>query len=71
MARNTYKYHFKKGNKIVYAGITNDLERREEEHKRAYGENGHIAQVGRATTLDAALRWESERAKRGNPTRRS
>lgn len=71
MARNTYKYHFKKGNKIVHASITNDLERREEEHKRAYGKNGHIARVGRATTLDAALRWESERAKRGNPIRRS
>ena len=71
MARNTYKYHFKKGHKIVHTGITNDLERREEEHKRVYGENGHIAQVGRATTLDAALRWESEQAKRGNPTRRS
>ena len=34
MARDTYKYHFKKGNKIVHTGITNDLERREQEHKR-------------------------------------
>ena len=71
MARNTYKYHFKKGHKIVHTGITNDLERCEQEHKQAYGESGHIKQVGHATTLDAALRWESEQAKRGNPTRRS
>ena len=71
MARGTYKCHFKQGYKIVHTGITNDLERREQEHKQAYGESGHMTQVGRATTLDAALRWESEQAKRGNPTRRS
>jgi hypothetical protein len=27
--RNTHKYHFKVGNKIVHSGITDDLERRE------------------------------------------
>ncbi len=42
MARDTYKYHFKKGNKIVHTGITNDLEWREQEHKEAFGESGHI-----------------------------
>ena len=70
MARETYKYHFKKGNKIVHTGITNDLERREQEHKQNYGDDGHIKKVGRATTRDAALKWESEQAKRGTPTRR-
>ena len=70
MARDTYKYHFKKGNKIVHTGITNDLLRREQEHKRTFGESGHIKKVGRATTRDAALKWESEQAKRGKPTRR-
>ncbi len=70
MARNTYKYHFKKGNRIVHTGITNDLERREQEHKQTLAESGHIKQVGHATTKDAALKWESEQAKRGNPTRR-
>ena len=25
MARDTYKYHFKKGNKIVHTGITNGI----------------------------------------------
>ncbi len=70
MARNTYKYHFKTGSKIVHTGITSDLERREQEHKQNFGESGHIKQVGHATTRDAALKWESEQAKRGNPTRR-
>ena len=36
MARDTYKYHFKKGNKIVHTGITDDLERREQEHKQEF-----------------------------------
>jgi predicted GIY-YIG superfamily endonuclease len=31
--RNTYKYHFKIGNKIVHSGITKDLKRREQEHQ--------------------------------------
>lgn len=34
MARDTYKYHFKLGNKIVHTGITNNLDRREQEHQR-------------------------------------
>lgn len=71
MARNTYKYHFKVGNKILHTGITNDLQRREQEHKQDFGINGHIKKVGNATTRDAALQWESEQTKRGNPTRKS
>ena len=70
MARNTYKYHFKKGNRIVHTGITDDLERREQEHKLNFGESGRIKKVGHATTLDAALRWEKEQAEKGRPTRR-
>ena len=70
MARDTYKYHFKNGNRIVHTGITNDLGRREAEHRRDLGETGHITQVGRATTRDAALKWEREQAERGRPTRR-
>lgn len=70
MARDTYKYHFKKGNRIVHTGITNDLERREQEHKQNYGDSGHIKQVGHRTTRDAALNWEGRQTNRGNPTRR-
>ena len=70
MTRDTYKYHFKQGNRIVHTGITNDLGRREQEHKQNYGDSGHIKKVGHATTRDAALNWEGEQAKKGNPTRR-
>ena len=71
MSRDTFKYHFKEGHKIVHTGITNDLERREQEHKQNFGNSGHIKKVGNVTTRDAALKWESEQAKRGNPTRKS
>ncbi len=70
MTRDTCNYLFKFGRRIVHAGITNDLERREGEHKRDFGDDGHILKVGRATTRDAALKWEREQAARGRPTRR-
>ena len=55
--RDTSKYHFKIGNKIVHGGITNDLERREQEHQQKWP-NGHIAQGGRRKTEEAARKWE-------------
>ena len=70
MARKTYKYHFKQGHKTLYTGITDDLERREQEHRQTYGCSGHIKQVGSATTRDAALKWEREQTERGMLTRR-
>jgi len=60
MARDTYKYHFKVGAKILHTGITNDLPDRERTLQRTLDESGHIKQVGGATTKDAALQWESE-----------
>ena len=56
-SRTTYKYKFKIGNKTVHKGITNDLERREQEHKQTW-RKGHISKVGRRTTREAALKWE-------------
>lgn len=58
--RDIYKYQFKIGNKIVHGGITSDLARREIEHQQKWP-NGHIKQVGRRTTEDAARDWEIER----------
>ncbi len=63
MARNTYKYHLKQGNKIVHRGITDDLNRREGEHQKEFP-NSKIEQIGRQTTRDAALQWERDGAKR-------
>ena len=39
------------------------------EHQRQPGwSRGHIKQVGRRTTRDAAHRWEDEQRKKGKPT---
>lgn len=64
--RDTYKYHLKRGNKIIQSGITNDLDRREREHQREHGDGVHIKQVGNRTTRDGAKDWEKQQ-KRGTP----
>ncbi len=61
--RTIFKYQFKMGNEIVQRGITNDLDRRELEHLQKWSK-GHITQIGRRTTRDAALSWEREGGKR-------
>jgi predicted GIY-YIG superfamily endonuclease len=58
--RDTYKYYFKEGRKIVHGGITKDLERREQEHQQKWPQ-GHIVQVGRRTTEEAAREWEEDK----------
>lgn len=58
--RDTYKYHLKRGNTVIRSGITNDLDRREKEHRRDYGKNVHIQQVGNRTTREGAREWEKK-----------
>ena len=69
--RDTYKYLFKVGNKIVHGGITNNLDRREGEHlnsdkitttngKTYNWSDGHIVQVGNKVSRDSALKWERD-----------
>ncbi|MCH9020051.1 MAG: hypothetical protein IIA73_06770 [Proteobacteria bacterium] len=58
--RNTFKYQFKVGNKIVHGGITKDLERRASEHREKWP-SGHIKKVGHKTTEDAARKWEKNK----------
>lgn len=58
--RDTYKYQFKVGNKIVHGGITDDLERREAEHQQKWPK-GLIKQVGRRTTEKVAREWEKDK----------
>ena len=60
--RDTYKYHFKDGNTIFHSGITKNLDRREQEHQQKWPA-GHIKQVGRKTTEEAARRWEERQKK--------
>lgn len=60
--RKYFKYVFKKGNKIMHGGITEDLERRENEHQQTRGwKDGHITQVGRRTTEQGAREWEKKK----------
>ena len=66
--RDHFKYDFKIGNRIVHTGITNNLDRREQEHKQTYGQNGHITQAGLAVTKESALAWEAEQRAKGKPT---
>ena len=61
--KDTYKYHLKEGKKVVHRGITNDLDRREDEHQKQ-SPGTEIKQVGRKTTREAALRWEREGGRR-------
>ena len=66
--RTTYRYNLKEGHKIIHTGITNNLERREQEHQQKYGDKVHIKQVGVRTTKEAALEWEEEQRQQGKPT---
>ena len=66
--RDTYRYHFKLGNKIVHTGITNDIDRRMVEHLKEPGlSKGHIKQVGLRTTYTIARAWRDEQEKLGKP----
>ena len=71
MARKTYKYHFKIGIKTVFSGITNDVQTREQELRKTYGDDGWMKVVGARTSLDEALKWEHDQTKRGMITRRN
>ena len=64
--KNTYKYHLKKGRRVLRRGITDDIMRREAEHQRDYP-GCRIQQVGRRTTRAAALKWQREGGKRRQP----
>ena len=60
--KDTYKYVVKSGSRTVYVGVTTDLDRRAEEHRRRWP-TAAIDRVGSATTRAQALAWESKRAK--------
>ena len=61
--RDTYKYHVKMGGKIIYRGITKDIDRRGSEHKARWP-SSRIIKVGRRTTRDKAMEWEKRGGKR-------
>ena len=67
--RDTYKYHLKVGNKIVYAGITKNPKRREIAHQNdGQHANTHLVKIGNVTTREAAREWESGECAKGIST---
>jgi predicted GIY-YIG superfamily endonuclease len=60
--RNYYKYELKKGNEVLYVGITKDPDRRHNEHRNEK-RFGHMLVVGNATTKEGAEKWETQRLK--------
>lgn len=61
--RDTYRYYYKVGNKIVFTGITNNPARREAEHRQAHP-GGHINKQGPKVTRASAERWERQQKTR-------
>ena len=55
--RNTSEYHLKRGRRVVHRGITNNLERREDQHQKRFP-GAQTKQVGRRTISAAAIKWE-------------
>ena len=58
--RDHQRYNLKDGHKIVYKGITNNPERRAEQHKDEGKRFSHLQTIGPAVTKDAAEKWEED-----------
>lgn len=63
----TYKYRFKVDGRVVYYGITTDLQRREREHRQRWPDGG-IEQVGQPTSHRDAWEWERQQPQPGSAT---
>ncbi len=59
MPRNYYRYRLFDGHFIVQYGITNDPERREEEHRDERKSFSRLDVVGPAVTKKVAEEWEA------------
>lgn len=59
--RNWYTYQFKRVNKVLHGGITQDPEHREKDHQRDIDRKGHLKIVGHAKTEEGARDWEKEK----------
>ena len=59
--RDTFKYELKDNNRLVYAGITNDIERRAAEHQAEGMKFTSVTKVGNITTREGASKWETDR----------
>ena len=58
--RDTTRYELYDGTKKVYIGVTNDLDRRTDEHKAEPLRFSRVNKVGPEVTRDSALDWERD-----------
>lgn len=67
--RDTQRYHITgRYGKILHTGITNNADRRLQEHQRDLGQNVNMRKVGPKVTRASALKWEQEQREAGKPT---
>ncbi|MGL1937221.1 MAG: GIY-YIG nuclease family protein [Fibrobacterales bacterium] len=59
--RNHSKYELRDNGKLVYVGITNDIDRRVEEHRDSGKRFTSASTVGNKTTEGGAKNWEENR----------
>jgi len=59
--RDTYRYELRDRGKLVYVGITDDPERRAQEHKDDRKRFTSVKVVGPAVTERSAEQWEEQR----------
>jgi hypothetical protein len=62
-------YDFMVGTKIVHSGITNDPDRRENEHQQRWP-SGRLKVVTGPMTEDGARQWEATKQKTITPARK-
>ncbi|MBQ9439986.1 MAG: GIY-YIG nuclease family protein [Paludibacteraceae bacterium] len=58
--RNMTRYELRDGNKVVYVGITNDPERRSQEHS-VDKDFTRLVPIGPKVSPETAERWEEDR----------
>ncbi len=58
--RDWYTYEFKRGNQVLHKGITQDPERRENDHQSNLDPKGHLKIIGNPKTEEGARQWEKD-----------
>lgn len=69
LPRDTYKFHFIVGDRIMDIGITTDTEHRERELRQRWPK-GRLIKIGTCTTRNSAKKWERQeelKIKRSKP----
>lgn len=62
--RNYYRYYLKKGNEILYVGITKEPNQREEQHRIEGKRFSHLKKIGPTVSKETAEEWEAETLKK-------